>query len=194
MTGSRPAEHFEHLYQSNSDPWDFKTSPYEQTKYRQTLSALGDRRFQSGLEVGCSIGVLTHMLAHQCDALLGLDIVEAPLQAARSRCAGFPHVHFRRMHVPAQWPPNRFDLIVLSEVLYFLSQADIDRCAAHVRTGLLPNATVVLVNWLGQTDDPLSGDDAANRFIAATAGALSVSSHSRHQGYRLDVLTTAPVT
>ena len=88
------------------------------SKYCQTLSALGDRHFTSGLEVGCSIGVLTHMLAERCDSLLGVDIVEDPLDAARSRCADQPHVRFRRMQVPAEWPEGCFDLMVFSEVLY----------------------------------------------------------------------------
>jgi len=190
MTASRSAAHFQRLYQSSPDPWGFTTSPYEQAKYRRTLSAIGDRRFKSGLEVGCSIGILTHMLAPRCDTILGLDIIEDPLLAARSRCADDPHVQFRRLQVPAEWPAQRFDLIVLSEVLYFLSAADIDRCANRVLTSLLPNATVVLVNWLGETDDPTSGDEAASRFIDATSGPLRIARRDRETNYRLDVLTS----
>jgi 2-polyprenyl-3-methyl-5-hydroxy-6-metoxy-1,4-benzoquinol methylase len=191
MSGSRSATHFERLYQSNPDPWGFETSDYEQTKYRRTVSALGDRHFTSGLEVGCSIGILTRMLAPRCDTLLGVDIVEDPLKAARSRCAHQPHVRFERMQVPVEWPPRRFDLTVFSEVLYFLSPADIERCAKHVRASLLPAAIVVLVNWLGQTDDPTPGNEAAERFIIATAGSLTVARRERHEGYRLDVLISA---
>jgi SAM-dependent methyltransferase len=189
MTASRPAAHFQRLYQSSPDPWGFKTSRYEQTKYQHTLELLGQSRFTSALEVGCSIGILTRMLAPACDSLLAIDIVEDPLNAARTRCADQPQVRFQRTQVPSEWPTDRFDLIVFSEVLYFLAPADIDRCADHVRTSLLPNATVVLVNWLGQSDDPTTGDDAAERFIAAATGTLSVVLQERHRGYRLDVLT-----
>ena len=189
MTSSRPADHFARLYRSNPDPWGFKTSEYEQTKYRQTLAALGDRHFAAGLEVGCSIGILTRMLAPHCGSLLGIDIVDAPLSAARANCAAHPHVNFQRMQVPAEWPAGQFDLIVLSEVLYFLTPADIDRCAAQVRASLLPNPTIILVNWLGQTDDPTHGDDAADRFIAANGGALTRTHHERHERYRLDILS-----
>jgi 2-polyprenyl-3-methyl-5-hydroxy-6-metoxy-1,4-benzoquinol methylase len=188
MTGSRAATHFERLYQSSPDPWGFRTSAYEQTKYRRTVSALGDRHFTSGLEVGCSIGVLTRVLAERCDRLLGVDIVEDPLEAARSRCADQPQVRFRRMQVPAEWPEGCFDLMVFSEVLYFLSAADIERCASRVHESLLPAGMVVLVNWLGQTDDPTPGNEAAETFIAATAGRLTVMRRERHEGYRLDVL------
>jgi len=190
MTSSRDASHFARIYQSNPDPWGFRTDPYEQAKYRHSISMLQHRRFTAGLEVGCSIGILTHMLAPHCDTLLGLDIIEQPLEAARLRCADQPWVRFERMQVPAAWPDQRFDLILLSEVLYFLSPADIDHCATRVTGSLLPTATVLLVNWLGQSDDPSSGDEAAERFIAATAGSLRIAHQDRHSRYRLDQLVT----
>jgi cyclopropane fatty-acyl-phospholipid synthase-like methyltransferase len=188
---SRPASHFQRLYRANPDPWAFNTSPYEQAKYQHTLASLGDNHFESGLEVGCSIGILTSMLAPRCETLLGIDIVEDPLPDARTRCAGQPHVRFERMQVPAQWPSGRFDLIVFSEVLYFLSPEDIDRCAHHVRNSLLPGGTVVLVNWLGRTDDPSAGDAVPDRFIGAPKSTLRITRQERHERYRLDLLTLA---
>ena len=203
MTKSRPAGHFERLYRSNPDPWGFATSPYEQAKYRHTLNALPHGRFLSGLEIGCSIGVLTGMLATRCDRLLGVDIVEAPLQAARMRCADQPRVRFERMHVPAEWPADRFDLMVFSEVLYFLSAGDIGRCTDHVANTLLPGGIVVLVNWLGDAGtgdpsagnpsagDPSAGDAGPDRFIEASKNFLRVTHHERRARYRLDLLRPA---
>ncbi len=189
---SRPASHFQSLYQASPDPWGFSTSPYEQEKYAHTLAILGDRRFASGLEVGCSIGILTRQLAPRCASLLATDIVEDPLSDARARCAGQPQVRFARMQMPMQWPAERFDLIVFSEVLYFLSPADIDRCARRVAGCLLPNAHVLLVNWLGRSDDPCSGDEAAELFINATVGTLTICRQQRHPGYRIDLLGSGP--
>ncbi|HQT79869.1 MAG: hypothetical protein B7Z80_04350 [Rhodospirillales bacterium 20-64-7] len=190
MTESRPADHFRRLYEATDDPWGFTTSPYEQAKYRHTVDALAGRRFAAGLEVGCSIGVLTRLLAEQCDTLLGVDIVEDPLPAARARCADQPWVRFQRMRVPLEWPQGRFDLIVLSEVLYFLASADIDLCARQALASLLPNAVIVLVNWLGQSDDPTTGHEAAERFIAASG--LPVLHQAQTSGYRLDLLSGLP--
>ena len=190
-SASRPASHFRRMYQANPDPWGFSTSPYEQAKFRHTVAALEHRRFGAGLEVGCSIGILTRMLAPRCETLLGIDIVEEPLAAARARCADQPQVGFARMQVPMEWPRGQFDLIVLSEVLYFLSAADIEQCARHVLNSLLPGGIIILVNWLGQTDDPSPGDAAPDRFIAATVDRLHILRRVRDQHYRLDLLTTA---
>jgi cyclopropane fatty-acyl-phospholipid synthase-like methyltransferase len=189
MSGSRDPSHFERIYQSNPDPWGFLSDPYETAKYRRSLDMLGNRRFVSGLEVGCSIGVLTRLLADHCDRLLGVDLVEQPLEAARLRCARQPWVRFQRMRIPGEWPDQRFDLIMLSEVLYFLSPADIEHCADRAKASLLPGGMVLLVNWLGQSDDPCSGDEAADRFITATADVLRVSRQDRQPRYRLDLLT-----
>ena len=191
MTESRPAAHFQRLYASNPDPWAFKTSAYEQAKYQCTLDSLGERRFASGLEVGCSIGILTRLLAPRCQRLLGVDIVEDPLPGARTRCADQPQVRFERMQVPLHWPADQFDLIVFSEVLYFLSAGDIKQCGRHVLDTLLPSGIVVLVNWLGETDDPSPADTAPDRLIDALGSAVRVVRQERHERYRLDVLTAA---
>ena len=188
---SRQAAHFARLYQASPDPWGFRTSEYEQGKYQRTLDVLPNHRFASGLEVGCSIGILTHMLAGRCDRLLGVDIVEDPLPAARERNADRPWVRFERMQVPRDWPAERFDLIVFSEVLYFLSAADIQACARRVAETVVPGGIVVLVNWLGETDDPSPADAAPDRFIAAAGAGLRVLHQERHDRYRLDLLTPA---
>ncbi len=185
---TRDVAHFDRLYAANPDPWGFRTSGYEHDKYRATLAALPDRRFGSALEVGCSIGELTRRLAPRCDRLLGLDLSETALREAEAACAGLDGVGFRRAAVPGEWPEGRFDLVVLSEVLYFLVPDDLAALARRCLDGLAAGGLVLLVNWTGPTDDPLSGDQAAELFIAGTAARLRAVRQERHAGYRLDLL------
>ena len=153
---SRGADHFQRLYDVDPDPWRFGSSKYEQAKYRRTIASLSSRRFRFGFEAGCSVGVLTRMLATHCDTLLAVDIVEAPLRAARSACADQSWVRFAQMQIPGQWPTATFDLIVLSEVLYFLSPADVARAADRVTdrhsavVGGRAYATASTLGWAGQ--------------------------------------------
>lgn len=188
MKRSRGPEHFRRLYESSADPWDMAGSRYEAAKYQQTLGMLEGRHFAAGLEVGCSIGVLTSLLAARCETLLAVDIVEAPLRLARVRCADLPQVRFARMQAPQEWPDQVFDLVVLSEILYFLSADDIAYCASRVADGTSPSAIVLLVNWLGQSDDPNTGNEAADQFIGALAGLFRVDRAERSQQYRIDRL------
>jgi 2-polyprenyl-3-methyl-5-hydroxy-6-metoxy-1,4-benzoquinol methylase len=186
--GSLGPAHFSQLYDAKEDPWGFRTSTYEQAKYRTAIEALADRHFQAAFEVGCSIGEMTRLLAPRCDAVLAVDLVEQPLVAARAACADQPWVNFLRMQVPGDWPDGAFDLIVLSEVLYFLSPADIAAVADRCAGSLAPGGVVLLVNWRGRSDDPCTGEEAAALFIKRTRGWLQPRTHLGNAGYRLDLL------
>ena len=191
MTRSRDRSHFAPIYSANQDPWGYHTSPYEHAKYDLTLAMLGARRFTSGLEVGCSIGVLTRRLAMRCDRVLGIDFMAQPLATARRHCADLPSVRFATARVPDEWPSGPRDLIVLSEVLYFLTAVDIDRCVAKVARTLAPGGRVLLVNWLGMSGgDPTPGNAAARRFLAGSRGILRPLRHMRRADYRIDLLAS----
>lgn len=186
---SRDAKHFENMYRTNSDPWNYVTSPYEHRKYEATVEALGGRHFKSGFEAGCSIGVLTEKLGGCCcDRLLGVDFIPQAIEAARLRCVGLPGVTLEGMQIPQQWPKAQFDLMVFSEFLYFFSDSDLQTIASHSIRSLLPRGQVLLVNYLGETGDPQSGESAATSFINLTATSLKPVQQQRRESFRLDLL------
>ena len=126
-TETMAAEYFENLYASDPDPWRFASSEYELEKYAATMAALPSSDYRRALEIGCSIGVLTQRLAARCRTLIALDPAEGALSQARERCSDLPDVSFMRALVPADWPEGAFDLILLSEVVYYLDRADVGR-------------------------------------------------------------------
>jgi hypothetical protein len=125
--------YFEKIYQTNPDPWQFETSRYEREKYFASLTALPTPCYQHGFEVGGSIGVLTRLLAGRCHRLLSVDISPTAQRRAQRRCADQPHVEFQIMQFPRERPGQTFDLIVLSEVGYYLSGADLLRAREWIR-------------------------------------------------------------
>ena len=187
MSYSDPA-YFERLYQTDPDPWKFASSDYERDKYAATMAVLPERQFTRCFEVGCSIGVLTRQLAARCDAVLGVDVSETALAQARTRCADLPHVMLEPMAVPAAWPAGTFDLIVFSEVLYYLGLPGIREAAQRTLACLAPDGVVVLVNWHGPTDGACTGDEAAALFTGEVAARLRPLRAERAEKYRLDVL------
>jgi trans-aconitate methyltransferase len=184
-------EYFEELYTADPDPWKFAESPYERDKYALTLEAIPKPHYRCGLEVGCSIGVLTRSLASRCEALVAIDAAQAPLVQAKRRCADLSSVHFEHLFVPEQWPSGDFDLILLSEVVYYLSREDVDRLAGRVTSSLAKGGSVILVHWTGPTNYPLSGDEAAALFIERLGQAFAVDRADRYEKFRLDVLLGA---
>lgn len=178
--------YFDDLYAANPDPWRMESSAYEEAKYSATLAALPCERYRQAIEIGCSIGVLTARLSARCDDLLGTDVSQAALDRAAARCHGMP-VRFELSTLPAVPPSGRYDLIMLSEVLYYFDAPDVTRIAAAVREIVAPGADIMLVHWLGETPDyPLTGEEAVATFLAA--GHWQIMQHARTPNYRLDLL------
>src|SRR5215213_7823909 len=113
-------EYFEDIYAQSLDPFNYETSSYERDKYKRTLEILPHGRYHRALEVGCSIGVFTGMLAPLCDELVAVDIAETAVAVTRERVANLPNVCVERRTLPEETPEGPFDLIVASEVLYYL--------------------------------------------------------------------------
>ncbi len=183
--------YFAALYDADPDPWRFETSAYEAAKYAASIAALGERRYASALEVGCSIGVLTEQLARWCDRLLAVDVATVALEAARVRCAGLAHVDFALSALPDVAPAGPFDLIILSEVLYYFDRNELARLAAALKVTMAPECTLMLVHWLGPTPDyPLDGDEATTAFTALLH-EVEIVRQDRQDEYRLDLLRVA---
>lgn len=150
-------DYFEQMYAGGDDPWGFGDRWYEQRKYALTVAALPAASYGNGLEVGCSIGVLTTLLAARCTALTGID---PSTRALAQAATGVPNnVRLTQGSVPGGWPAGAYDLVVLSEVGYYLSAADLDRLLDLVERDLQPDGVVVACHWRHPVADyPQTGD------------------------------------
>jgi SAM-dependent methyltransferase len=110
---------FEELYTEQQDPWQYETSAVEKARYETVLRALGPRKFGRTLEIGCSVGVFSEMLAPRCDELLAVDFVDAAVEIARKRLADIPSVTVERRTIPREMPAGDFDLIVCMDTMYY---------------------------------------------------------------------------
>lgn len=180
-----PAVWFDRLYAEHDDPWGFATSDYERTKYGATLAALGTRRFARALEIGCSIGVLTGGLASRCDSLVAIDVSATALARARERLGDLGHVELLRRTFPEQCPPGPWNLIVCSEVLYYLDVPAFELAVDHLDEALTDGATVLAVHWRPATRTyPLLGDEVHDQ-LCERLGRWHLQD-ARTASYRLD--------
>ena len=183
---SVPAQYFIDLYRRERDPWKFESSEYEREKYAATLRALPRERYRNALELACSIGVFTSMLAARTDALLGVDVSPEALERARSRCARLRHVRFERRTMPHEYPDGAFDLTTVCEVGFYLDAHDLTVLRDNVIAHSAPGADIVLVHWT----PPVRGHASTTQEVHA---AFAAAPELRHvQGfsaptYRLDV-------
>jgi SAM-dependent methyltransferase len=179
-----PPEYFEQKYKDDIDPWHFKTSEYEQDKYQATLKSLIKRTYVAALEVGCSIGILTRLLSPRCVSLLAVDSSPTAIEAARS--TNDRNVTFRVANLPAEFPKGTFDLIILSEVLYYFDQSDLEKVAQSCIDSISQDGEIVLCHWLGETDYPLTGVEASELFASQIKPVLPSRSILHDAVYRLE--------
>ena len=178
-------ERFERLYEADPDPWDYGSSDYEDEKYARTLDAIGPGPFGRVLEVGCSIGVFTERLAPLCRELVAIDFSHRALELARERLEEHDNVEIVHASFPEDVPEGPWDLIICSEVLYYLDRPGLGWAIAWLRTQLHLGADVVVVNWRGEgANEPFGGEEVHERLQRELARWHAHD--DRQPGYVLD--------
>ncbi len=186
---SLEVEYFDALYRDSADPWRLADHWYEQRKRALTVAALPRPRFRSAFEPGCAAGLLTDLLAGRCDRLLAADGCAAAVDLARRGTAGHRHVTVEQLAVPREWPERRtFDLVVLSEIGYYLDHVDLSRLIAATLGALDVDGVLLACHWRHPAPGhPLTGDEVHDA-IVAESGLRTAASHLE-EDFRLDVLT-----
>lgn len=147
---------FEARYRSDPDPWGVETREYERQKRERTLEACGPGPFARAIDLGAGTGVLAAELAPRCERLLALDGAPTAVALARERLAAFPGAEVREAVLPDGLPEaegESYDLVVASEILYYLDDAALSATLAWVDGALAPGGRVVAIHWTGAADD-----------------------------------------
>lgn len=147
--GHMSTEDFETRYRANPDPWSYENSDYECEKYAATLRACGDGPFVNALELGGSIGVFSALLAPRCGALTTIDIAPTAVRIAVRRLVDWPNVHVVSGPIPDAIPPESYDLVVASEILYYLSPGELAQTLQTLRDRMASEgrSRLVAVHW-----------------------------------------------
>lgn len=179
--------YFENLYRTDPDPWHLDGAPYEERKRELTLASLPRARYGRAFEPACAAGQITALLATRCDEVVAMDLVTIALERLRQR--RLSRVDVRRGAMPHDWPEGVFDLVVLSEVLYFLSPEQRALTARMTVEGLADDGQVLAVHWRHDFDEAASRPDDAHADLHA-AGLRGVVTHVERD-FRLEVLERA---
>jgi ubiquinone/menaquinone biosynthesis C-methylase UbiE len=173
------------MFAASADPWGYRSSEYERDKYAATLGALDGRRFARALEVGPANGIFTAQLAERCEELVAIDYSPRALALAARQLRGREHVELVRASFPEEVPDGAWDLVVCSEILYYLDRYTFALALSWLREALVGGASVLAVSWRGPgTTEPLRGDWVHDR-LASELFHWHVLD-GRTAGYRLD--------
>ena len=158
--------YFDALYNDNTDPWQYQTRWYEKRKRDICLAILPQSQYNNAIELGCGNGVLSALLAQRCQVLVSIDGNQRAVQLAKARLAELSHVKVIQGVIPNDlltlkdavleaYPltdgtstnKSPFDLIVISEILYYLSSNDIDTVIAWIQQNLAIGGTLLCCHW-----------------------------------------------
>ena len=184
-------EYFDAMFERSDDPWHFRSRWYERRKRALTLACLPAQRYASAYEPGCANGELSAALATRCDRLLVSDGVDKAVALARARLNAHHNVEVLKAWLPEEWPEGNFDLIVLSEFLFYLTPVTLRHVARCVLSSLRPGGVVLACHWVHPIERcVLTGNTAHDQLEDLLA--LPNVCHVREPDLRLDVWTTAP--
>jgi SAM-dependent methyltransferase len=152
---------FESAYRESDDPWA-SASPhyrYQGLKYEKLVALLPRKRFKNALDLGCGLGLLSQKLALRADRVLGIDFSATAIEHAGRRASAFDNLAFELgdiLDLPSSLD-GKFDLVVVADVLYYLSPLDEDvlHAVAHrIARLLIPGGTCLLANHFFFSADP----------------------------------------
>jgi SAM-dependent methyltransferase len=170
MNAILDAQHFESLYaDGETDPWGFRSRWYEQRKRALTLACLPHRRYASALEAGCANGELAADLASRCDRMLACDFHRGAVELAQQRTRDLPQLIVEQRRLPEQWPQQSFDLIVISEIAYYLTDEQLSGLLSRAMESLAPEGVLVACHWRHPIADALRDGDAVHAAFASLA-------------------------
>jgi len=157
---------------SREDPWDYLNA-YEQQKYRHTLEMIPERSSARVLELGCAEGLFTKMLSEKAGDILAVDISERALERATIRCAGLENVKFKQHDIAQGIHLGEFDLIICSEILYYLrDRYAVEALAGQVAQKLPPGGYLLMTHANMVSDDKsqtgFDFNEIGARFIGET--------------------------
>lgn len=177
---------FEAKFRATGDPWNYRTSAFEAAKRRVLLRACGAGRLGRGLELACAIGETSRALAARCLTLTATDGARTALETARRLTPPSRRIDYRHGVLPHGVPRGPFDLIVVSEIAYYLSPHDLDALAGRLIRALAPGGRIVVLHHVVPFDDTAQAPALAQARLCRRLAATMPQVLDRHHGrYRV---------
>ena len=192
---------FDLLYSKLPDPWGFNVAGYryQRLKYEKLLAMLPARPYESALDIGCGLGLLTRRLAGRADSVLGVELSSVGVENARQLSGDYANITYRQGDVrDLPHSLNRqFDLIVLADVLYYLTPLsdEILKSVAEGICGLLkPGGVLLLANHYFSSLDTQSRHVGQIHACFRWAEGLERVCEERHPFFLATVLQKSAVS
>jgi SAM-dependent methyltransferase len=187
MTDPDLLEEYERRFRQEGDFWNFERSPYERAKRQATVEACGPQLRYRTLELGAANGVLAEALVARTQALVAIEGTPTAAAMARDRLARFGGVEVIHGLIPGDVPPGPYDLIVASEILYYLDDESYRLTLEGLESWLAPGGRLVAVHWRPLGPERPRSAQSVHEALRALPFLTAVDERSTGE-YYLDVL------
>ncbi|MET0264885.1 MAG: class I SAM-dependent methyltransferase [Duganella sp.] len=197
MTIANRHTHFQQLYTEDADPWKVRQRWYEQRKRSLLMACLPLQRYRRAFEPACGNGELTVALAHRAEYVLATDLSPEAVRLTQQRIhreqpSDAVRVTVRQQVVPQEWPDDgAFDLIVISEMAYYLPEHEVLGLRQRCMESLADNGTLVLCHWRWPFADRQMDSADIHAVFDGTPGMHRLMQHSEAD-FLLDIWSRNP--
>jgi SAM-dependent methyltransferase len=139
---------FEALYRANEDPWSIgkATAP----RYQKYFELVTPYASGSVLDIGAGSGAFLARFQGAAASLVGVDISSKAVEIGARR---FPSIRFLtgaadRLDEVAELRAQKFDLILCSDVIYYLGHGGRRRLLDWISAHLTDNGVVLIAAWV----------------------------------------------
>lgn len=138
---------FEKVYEADSDPWAIGDA--NSPRYDRYVELLGQHVKGSVLDIGCGMGALLARFRDDASELFGVELSRIAVERGARR---FPFIQFHQgsataMEVVEAIDGRRFDIIICSDVIYYLADRDKDRLVAWIARHLSPGGKALIAAY-----------------------------------------------
>jgi len=151
-----------------ADAWGYLGNADHNMRAERILAALPDWPVPQLLELGCAEGFLTRRFLERGIAVTACDLSSEAVERARVWCGDNSRAQFVVGDIRQQLPEGSFDVCLLSDVLYYLSPAEIRQLSANLTTRMNPRRRLIFANeWNPNYRDLTSPEDALTALLSA---------------------------
>jgi len=112
------ARTFDDMYEKGN-AWGILTDFVHHVRYDMLFDMIKNMRFRNALDIGCAYGLFTKRLKRISDSVTGTDISKISVNYCKKK---YKNIKFRQEDILDLKEKNKYDLIVCSETIYYMSR------------------------------------------------------------------------
>lgn len=125
----------------------------EQYHFTKMRNLVGNRKFKRVLDVGCGTGYLASFFRDCSENILAIDKKKSDIENAKLM---YHHITFEERDLENYNFSGKYDLVIFSDVIYYLTSATQDRIMCEINNVLEEEGILLTSRHMGREDQEIS--------------------------------------